>query len=205
MREHPFYTTRACVQWGVQKRNPLERLFLVESMPATPNWDQLRPFQSAVDSWTGQFKPQYWPNEQILGRLAEEVGEVSREINHLHGVKKKQDGTSNLCGELGDVIFTCACLANKHTLDLVAHCSEYSLDERISPHQLLRRLVISTGHLAENLDDVPVGIGPYIGRVIHQATLLGYVHNLTLDALLAPSLAKCYGRDNNRFERLDKR
>jgi len=174
-------------------------------METRPPWGQLRPFQSAVDSWTGQFTPQYWPNEQILGRLAEEVGEVSREINHLHGVKKKPTGTSNLCGELSDVLFTCACLANKHTLDLVDICWVYALGERTSPHETLKRLIITTGHLAEYLEDTPATFGPYIGRVIYQTTMLGHVHELTLDAMLAPSLAKCYNRDNQRFERLDKR
>ena len=51
---------------------------------------QLADMQRQVHEWTGQYTPQYWPAQQILSRLAEEVGEVARNINHLHGFKKKK-------------------------------------------------------------------------------------------------------------------
>lgn len=49
------------------------------------------------------------------------IGEMGRELNHLHGPKKKREGPSEpgtLEGEVGDVLFTVICLANAHGIDL---------------------------------------------------------------------------------------
>ncbi len=46
--------------------------------------------QKEVDDWVQQFNLPYWPALEQLARLTEETGEVAREINHLHGTKKKK-------------------------------------------------------------------------------------------------------------------
>ncbi len=79
----------------------------------------MKQIQKDVEDWTGQYEPQYWPPHQILARLAEEVGELAREVNHLHGIKKKKnENSSNLSGELVDVLFSVVCMANSHDINL---------------------------------------------------------------------------------------
>lgn len=80
----------------------------------------LKKVQDDVDMWTGQFVPQYWPPLEMMARLAEETGEVARELNHLHGNKKKKvdENTKGLGSELVDVLFTICCMANMHGIDL---------------------------------------------------------------------------------------
>ena len=77
-------------------------------------------YQEEVDRWAKQFNPPYWPALEQFARLAEEVGEVAREINHLYGIKKKKADESqrNLEQELCDVIFTAICIANSHNINL---------------------------------------------------------------------------------------
>ena len=76
--------------------------------------------QKEVEEWTSQFKIQYWQPHEILARLMEEVGELSREINHMFGPKKKKsfEDTKALEDEIGDIIFTLACLANSKKINL---------------------------------------------------------------------------------------
>jgi len=76
--------------------------------------------QAAVDEWVGQFKDGYWPPLANLARLAEEVGELARLLNHLHGPKRKKgtEGEQELALELGDILFVLAVIANQHGLDL---------------------------------------------------------------------------------------
>ena len=80
----------------------------------------LEDIQKQVDEWTGQFDPQYWPALEMLARLTEETGEVARELNHMHGTKKKKDNedTRELGQELSDVIFTVCCIAHSHGINL---------------------------------------------------------------------------------------
>jgi len=80
----------------------------------------LENIQKEVDKWTSQFNPQYWPTYEILARLAEEVGELSREINHIYGTKKKKlnEPSNNLDQEICDIIFTIVCMANSHKINL---------------------------------------------------------------------------------------
>lgn len=56
----------------------------------------------------------------MLARLTEEIGEVARELNHIHGTKKKKpsEDTKGLGQELSDVLFTVCCIANSHGLNL---------------------------------------------------------------------------------------
>mgnify|MGYP001569264798 CR=1 FL=1 len=80
----------------------------------------LKDIQDDVGKWTSQFQPQYWPPLEIFARLAEETGELAREVNHLYGTKKKKAGEqeNNLGRELADIIFTVACMANSQGIDL---------------------------------------------------------------------------------------
>lgn len=77
-------------------------------------------FQKQVDDWVQQFNPPYWPPLEQLGRLTEETGEVAREINNLHGIKKKkpEEAQRNLGQELTDVLFTVMCISNSHNINL---------------------------------------------------------------------------------------
>jgi len=80
----------------------------------------LKEFQEKVDKWAKQFDPPYWTPHQIMTRLVEEVGELAREVNHVHGPKKKKAGEKegSIGDEISDVIFTLICLANKEGIDL---------------------------------------------------------------------------------------
>ena len=80
----------------------------------------LKEKQKEVDEWIKQFTSGYWPALEQLARLTEETGEVARELNHIHGTKKKKSSeeTKELSDELVDVIFTVICLANSHNIDL---------------------------------------------------------------------------------------
>ncbi len=80
----------------------------------------LKNLQDEVDQWTSQFEPQYWKPHEILARLMEEIGELAREVNHLHGPKKKKSSEKEqeLGTEIADVIFTLCCLANSNGVNL---------------------------------------------------------------------------------------
>src|SRR6267143_2153573 len=49
-----------------------------------------REAQHAVDQWVGQFEAGYFTPLANVARLAEEVGELAREINHQFGPKPKK-------------------------------------------------------------------------------------------------------------------
>ncbi len=80
----------------------------------------LKEIQKQVDQWTNQYDPQYWPPHEILAHLMQEVGELAREVSHLHGVEKKKKGhkTKGLENELIDILFPLICLANSQGIDL---------------------------------------------------------------------------------------
>ena len=81
---------------------------------------QLRDVQAEVDARVGQFKDGYWPPLANLARLVEEVGELSRELNHRYGPKTKKatEATADLALELGDILFVVAAIANQTGVDL---------------------------------------------------------------------------------------
>ena len=56
----------------------------------------------------------------MMACLIEEIGEVARELNHMHGTKKKKssEDTKGLGEELSDVLFTLCCIANSHSINL---------------------------------------------------------------------------------------
>lgn len=82
----------------------------------------LKALQKEVDDYISQFKEGYWPPHENLVRLMEEVGELAREVSHLHGSKKKKadEKPSSTEEELGDILFCVACLANQLNVDLSA-------------------------------------------------------------------------------------
>ena len=79
-----------------------------------------REAQQAVDRWVGQFEEGYFPPLANVARLAEEVGELAREINHQFGPKPKkpEERAGSIAEELADIILVVVCLANSQQIDL---------------------------------------------------------------------------------------
>ncbi len=67
--------------------------------------------QQRVDDYIGQFKEGYFPPFELLARLTEELGELSREVQDVYGQKKKKstEDTNSIEEELGD-FFLCTSL-----------------------------------------------------------------------------------------------
>jgi NTP pyrophosphatase (non-canonical NTP hydrolase) len=80
----------------------------------------LSDLQQAIDQWISGYEDGYWPPLANLARLTEEVGELSREINHRFGpkTKKSTEDVGSVADELGDILFTVATLANSMGIDL---------------------------------------------------------------------------------------
>ncbi len=80
----------------------------------------LKEKQKIVDDWVSQYPEGYWSPHEIICRLAEETGELAREVNHCFGPKKKKDSedAKEIGDEISDVIFTLICLANSLDIDL---------------------------------------------------------------------------------------
>lgn len=81
----------------------------------------LKEAQEIVDEYILQFKEGYFPPMNNLARLVEEVGELSREMNHTYGPKKKkstEDQRDRSKDEIGDILFTLIVLANQMDIDL---------------------------------------------------------------------------------------
>jgi NTP pyrophosphatase (non-canonical NTP hydrolase) len=55
-----------------------------------------------------------------MARLAEEVGELAREINHRFGqkTKKPEELDGDLGMEMADILFELICMANREGIDL---------------------------------------------------------------------------------------
>ena len=81
----------------------------------------LADLQARLDAWIKQ-RGRYWTPLSQYARLAEEVGELGRELNFRYGDKpravKDTDGT--IADELGDVLFVTILLANDLGIDLQA-------------------------------------------------------------------------------------
>lgn len=76
--------------------------------------------QDAIHGWISRFRDGYWPPLANLARLAEEVGELARELNDRFGPKAKKAGEppGDLAGELGDILFVVGALANQLGISL---------------------------------------------------------------------------------------
>ena len=80
----------------------------------------MREAQDIVDQWVGQFEQGYFPPLVNVARLAEEVGELAREVNHQFGPKKKkaEEPDGSIAMELADIMFVVVCIANSQQIDL---------------------------------------------------------------------------------------
>ena len=76
--------------------------------------------QRRVAAWISEFEEGYFHPLTNLARLAEEVGELAREINHRFGQKtKKPEGPDGDIGmEMADILFVLICMANREGIDL---------------------------------------------------------------------------------------
>lgn len=99
----------------------------------------LKEKQKEVDKWVKENTSGYWPALEQLARLTEETGEVARELNHIHGTKKKKSSeeTKELGDELVDVIFTIICIANSHNIDL-EEAWKKMVDEKMNKRDINR-------------------------------------------------------------------
>lgn len=81
---------------------------------------RLEEIQTRIDAWIGLFEEGYFPPLSNLARLVEEVGELSRALNHRYGSKvpKATEAPTDIEEELGDILFTVAVLANSLEIDL---------------------------------------------------------------------------------------
>ena len=77
--------------------------------------------QAFLDAWIKQ-RGQYWSPLSQFARLAEEVGELGRELNFRFGEKPRaaKDATGSVTDELGDVLFIVVLLANDLGIDLAS-------------------------------------------------------------------------------------
>jgi NTP pyrophosphatase (non-canonical NTP hydrolase) len=69
---------------------------------------------------TEEWQSSYWSPLASLARLTEEVGELAREINHAYGEKPKKSDEpgGDVAGEMADILFILASLANSLNIDL---------------------------------------------------------------------------------------
>ena len=79
-----------------------------------------REAQDAVDRWIGQYREGYFSPLANVARLAEEVGELAREVNHRFGDKPKKavEAEGSIALELADILFVVICLANSQKIPL---------------------------------------------------------------------------------------
>jgi NTP pyrophosphatase (non-canonical NTP hydrolase) len=76
--------------------------------------------QERVDAWISQFEEGYFHPLTNLARLAEEVGELAREVNHRFGekTKKPEEPEGDLGMEMADILFVLICMANREGINL---------------------------------------------------------------------------------------
>jgi NTP pyrophosphatase (non-canonical NTP hydrolase) len=75
-----------------------------------------------VDDWVSQYEVGYFTPLANMARLAEEVGELAREVNHQFGPKSKRpdEQAGSIPMELADILFVVICIANSEHIDLDA-------------------------------------------------------------------------------------
>lgn len=80
----------------------------------------MQEMQQEVDKYISQFKEGYFSPLAMLARMTEELGELSREINHYYGEKPKKstEKENTVEEELGDMLFVMICFANSLNIDL---------------------------------------------------------------------------------------
>lgn len=80
----------------------------------------LSELQKQVDVYINGFEEGYFPPMELLARLTEELGELSREVQHVYGMKKKksEEAIRSLEEETGDLLFVLVCFANAQGISL---------------------------------------------------------------------------------------
>ncbi len=80
------------------------------------------PIQKSVDQWIQDSTPGYFQPLQMIARLAEELGELSRAVSYRFGEKKPKpnEERADVADELCDLLFVAICLANSQQIDLDA-------------------------------------------------------------------------------------
>jgi NTP pyrophosphatase (non-canonical NTP hydrolase) len=81
--------------------------------------------QAAIGAWLQAHPDGVWPPLANLARLTEEVGELARALNQLHGPKRVKPGERaalprHIADELADIVLVCCVIASSHDLDLDA-------------------------------------------------------------------------------------
>lgn len=81
---------------------------------------RIHEMQTTVDQWIRQFEEGYFDPMTLVVRLSEELGELAREVTHVHGPKKKKESEApgSIEEELGDMLFVLTCLANALDIDM---------------------------------------------------------------------------------------
>ena len=89
-------------------------------MPEGPLPADLPALQRFLDAWI-KHRGGYWSPLSQYARLAEEVGELGRELNFQFGDKPRaaKDAGGSVTDELADVLFIVVLLANDLGIDLV--------------------------------------------------------------------------------------
>lgn len=80
----------------------------------------IQAYQTAVDTWIKGMGGYFSPLSQ-LAQLTEEVGELARVINRVHGdqsFKKGEKDEASIPDEMADILFTLTCMANTLKIDL---------------------------------------------------------------------------------------
>ncbi len=83
----------------------------------------LKKYQQQVDESLQPYEKPYWHPLSQLARIIEEVGEVSRILNHTYGDKPKKstEEHEDLGDELADILYSVICLANSQNIELDEH------------------------------------------------------------------------------------
>src|SRR5699024_7075213 len=94
------------------------------ALPIIEEHKTIKLLQQEVDNYIGQFEEGYFSPLALTARLAEELGELAREVNHFYGEKPKKntEEEKTIEEEIGDLLFVIICFANSLHIDLeVAH------------------------------------------------------------------------------------
>src|ERR1700742_4313182 len=77
-------------------------------------------YQKEIDDFVQAYAEPYWPPLSQFARIAEEVGELGRILNHLYGSKPKKstESVQEVGEEIADILFSLICLANSHSINL---------------------------------------------------------------------------------------
>ncbi|MCG7343047.1 nucleotide pyrophosphohydrolase [Sporosarcina sp. ACRSL] len=80
----------------------------------------MKNLQEEVHAYISGFEEGYFPPMELMARLTEELGELSREVQHVYGMKKKKSSEEikSLEEETGDLLFVLICFANAQGINL---------------------------------------------------------------------------------------